>query len=226
MIFYEEVWDKVKEGKEYGYTVQMCANLFGLGVADLRKLLYSKVITPSVSHILEQTLNRDFAQSFEVKYQYIYDNLASKYVLWYIDARFMGLPNFKYIENRVDMKKFFILKKLTKNKVIVNTIKVEMLIHVFIEDLINKNNLDFLRNANKSLKCLGYMEELRELANINRELFYKNMGVKRNDYGQRNDDCTGTDINHLDTSSINFKPSEVIKSKLQYGSQTSKRAYR
>ncbi len=212
MIFYEEVWGKVKEGREHGYTMKRTAQLLGLTLNILKKLLYSKIIPPSVARVLEQTINRPFDTFYDIKHIYIYENLEAKFILWYVHNRFIGLPTYEMRD--IHTKKFDMLKELSKNSVIINTIKIEMLIRVHTDNMIKGHDLYFFNEADRDNKSKIYINELKDLANINRELFYEKMGVIKNGCRKDTVESASGDIDIINTASVDFKPSQVITSQL------------
>ncbi len=220
MIFYEEIYAKAQEAKQCGYTVKELAEFWGVSYFNLRAALETKKIYPSLAQTLEQTIKKEFDRTYELNnYPYLLRNSEVKYAFWFIKNRLIGLPHYQFnIYEHLDYQHFKEKIKLPKNEVIINTIKVEMLLRNEVKRLIVIHGLTFFENIDFDLQCPLFMLALKEKSTLYLTEFYKLMGVSKNEpeTGRQESKELGRSgsVNNFDTSSIDFKPSQIIKSKL------------
>jgi len=213
MIFYDELVKKVQEGKRYGYTLADCATLWGIKKDHLRYILIRQAIPPEVQPNLVKNFDKEFDPRHDIyKYPYLLEFYESKYAYRYLQDTFIGLPFYSFSIYYIEPEKLKKDREEPKHKIVLNTLKVELLIRKYMKSLIERYNLDFLNKADSSLKCPAYMKELVYLVNINLTEFYIKMGVKD---GAETKDIRGSqDFGIIDTASFEFKPSKIVKGKL------------
>ena len=217
MIFVADIANKIDKGRKYyGYTVEDTGALLDVNALTLTSIMNKKQVYPDTQATLKQTITRDFdIKKGFAKYPVAEDYARVRQAIYVLKDDIKKLLEYEF--NPYDVafslfESFVDLYLANPNKAVVAVLKSEAVFRSIIDT--HSLTYPFLNNADRQLKCDGYVKELKAKALLHQNKFFPVAKPDNLLKEGRNGLHRGESPCIKNFSGIGFRPSQVLSIKL------------